>query len=98
MPDVATRAPSPPCLGLYLLPRKLLEQRWLESQKSSLCSLLLSPALRKSLLVSISIKADLQYLDIKLFGKDVFLIIYLHKHRETSFSVGAYAGLTLASC
>lgn len=61
-------------------------------------SLLLSPALRKSLLFFISIKADLQYLDIEVFGEDVFLIIYLHKYTETSLSVGAYAGLTLASC
>lgn len=98
MPALAMRAPSLPFSGSYLLTQKLLKQWWLERQKSSVLSLLLSLALRKSLLFPISIKADLQYLDIKLFGEDVFLIIYLHKHTETLFSAGAYAGLTLASC
>lgn len=78
--------------------QELLKQRWLESRKSSVLSPLLSPALHKPLLFPVTVKADLQYLDIKLFGGEVFLIIYLHKYTETLFSVGAYAGLTLASC
>lgn len=98
MPAVAVRAPSLPFSGSYLLTQKLLKQWWLESQKSSVHSLLLLLALGKSLLLPISIKADLQYLDIKPFREDVFLIIYLHKHRQTSYPAGAYVGLTQASC
>lgn len=71
---------------LALTYTEALKESCPENQKISMLSLLLFQVFHKALLFPISIKADRQYLVIKLFGEDIFLVIYLCKYGDLIFS------------